>query len=474
MPTPSARDWFDTAMAFVAQGRIQDAVCAFQNALLRQPDYHEAWANRGNAVHQLGNHFDAILNYNQAIALNDRMAEYFNNRGATWVDLGAHDKAAQDYRRAIELEPKMATAHSNLGHLAKMKGDIDGAKAAYQAAIDIDPNSTDARLNKSIMDLESGDLVRGFRDFEVRWRSGQIPPRGLPCPDWEGENLNGRRLILYAEQGLGDTIQFVRYAAVIKDLYPACRITVECRVAVARLLKSAAGVDDIVVYGDPIPGQDYACAMMSAPRVLGTIMDTIPAPVSYLRADPHRVELWRQRIWDEIPVQFRDRIRVGICWSGASRPLQPLADSIDKRRSTSLMQWAPLAGVPDVLFFSLQAGPPSAQVRNPPAGMTIADWAEQFDDFADTAALIETLDLVISVDTAVVHCAAALGKPTWMLSRFDGCWRWHGDRRDSPWYPTLTQFRQAKPGDWDSVFKQIAQELSDLQRNQVKPLIAAE
>jgi hypothetical protein len=224
-------------------------------------------------------------------------------------------------------------------------------------------------------------------------------------------------------------------------------------------MKTVPGVDEVVTYGDRMPEQDYCCAMLSAPRVCGTTLETIPGPVRYISADKHRIGVWRDRINEDL-AQFGDRLKVGICWSGMSRPMQPIADSVDKRRSTALAQWAPIAEVPGVLFVSLQCGAPAEQVKRPPVGMTIADYSEQFDDFADTAALIENLDLVITVDTAVVHCAAALGKPTWMLSRFDGCWRWLGARRDSPWYPTLTQFRQPAPGDWDSVMKEVAAELA--------------
>jgi tetratricopeptide (TPR) repeat protein len=459
MSKVTAQDWFDSAMMMVANGDMVQAAILFQNAIMVRPDYHEAWANRGNCLHALSSHFDATLNYNMAIHHNANMAEYWNNRGATWADLRCYEKALDDYRHAIALNPKMSQAHSNMGNILKMMGKIEEARHAYVNAIEADPNYIDAQLNKSIMDLERGDLAEGFKGFEVRWKSGQIPPRGLPCPDWNGEDLNGKRIVLYSEQGLGDTLQFCRYATVIKERYPYSRITIECRLPLAKLMKTVSGVDDVVVYGDRMMEQDYACAMMSAPRVCGTTMETIPAPMKYISADPHHVEKWRTEFNKEHMAPFKDWLKVGICWSGQSRPLQPIADSVDKRRSTALSQWAPVAEAANVLFVSLQAGAPAEQVRRPPQGMTIVDYSEHFDDFADTAALIENLDLVISVDTAVVHCAAALGKPTWMLSRYDGCWRWHGARKDSPWYPTLTQFRQPSPGDWDGVMKAVAADL---------------
>lgn len=455
MSKVTAQDWFDSAMMLVSKGDVMQAAHLFQKAVMVKPDYHEAWANRGNCLHGLSSHFDAILNYNQALALNNRMAEYWNNRGATWADLQCYEKSLDDYRHAIALNPKMGQAHGNMANALKNLGRREEARRAYVNAIEADPNYIDAQLNKSIMDLEDGNLVEGFKDYESRWRSGQIPPRSLPCPNWEGEDLNGKRLVLYAEQGLGDTLQFCRYATVIKETWPYCRLTIECRLAVARLMKTVPGVDEVVIYGDPMAEQDYCCAMLSAPRVIGTTMETIPAPVKYISADPHRIEVWRKRMEEDLSA-YKDWLKVGICWSGASRPLQPIADSVDKRRSTALSQWAPVAEAANTLFVSLQAGPPAEQVRRPPQGMSIADYSEQFDDFADTAALIENLDLVISVDTAVVHCAAALGKPVWMLSRMDGCWRWHGDRKDSPWYPTLSQFRQKSPGDWDGVMKEVS------------------
>lgn len=455
--TPGPQEYFDSAMILVGQGRINEAGAYFEKALLLKPDYHEAWGNRANVLHHVGNHFDAILNYNQAIQIAPKRPEYWNNRGATWLDMRCLDKAGEDYRKAIELAPDMAEAHSNLGNLCKLRGKIPEAKQHYKDAIKANPSYIDAKLNKSIMDLESGDLIEGFTDYEVRWKSGQLPPRGFPYPSWEGEDLNGKRLILYSEQGLGDAVQFVRYATEIKRLYPNATVAVEVRQTLVKLCQTVPGVDEVITYGEDPKKADYVCAMLSAPRVLKTTMETIPAPYSYMTPSPYRVEVWKHRIKEDLG-KFGGVKLVGICWSGQSRPMQPVANSVDQRRSTNLAQWAPLA-IPGVLFVNLQMGAGAAQIKSPPVGMTIADYSEQFDDFADTAALIQNLDLVISVDTSVVHVAAAIGKPVWMLSRFDGCWRWHGDRSDSPWYPTLRQFRQPAYGDWDALFKQVAEEL---------------
>lgn len=474
MATFTAREVHDFGIMLATQGKHLEAALQFQKAVMLDPTYADAWANRANAITAIGKQlgppfvdlftFDAIRGYDTAIEagkgkVSDQdAANYYNNRGANWIELNQHARGIVDYKKAGELNPKLPQPWSNQGNALKYLGDVEGARAAYAKSLEIDPTFFDGAFNQGLMDLELGNFEEGWKLFEQRWRSGQIFPRGLPCPDWNGEDLNGKRLLLYAEQGFGDTVHFVRYAGVIKERYPDCHITFECRNSIMRLMKTVPGVDEVVVYGDPLAPHDYGCAIMSAPRVCGTTFDTIPASIPYISAAPDRVELWKKRLDDDLR-PFGEKLRIGICWAGQGRPHLPLVNATDKRRSTALHQWAPLAAVPGIIFVSLQHGEHAGQAKSPPMGMTIAHYHEELDDFTDTAALMKCLDLVISVDTAVVHVAGALGLPTWMLSRFDGCWRWHGDRRDSPWYPTLTQFRQPRQGDWASVFEQVAKEL---------------
>jgi hypothetical protein len=265
-------------------------------------------------------------------------------------------------------------------------------------------------------------------------------------PRWDGRECHDRIVLLHAEQGFGDALQFCRYVPLVAA---RARVLLEVPRPLLRLLSGLEGVEQIVAEGDKLPSFDFCAPLMSLPHVFGTELETIPARTPYLAAPPARVAAWRERL-AALP-----RRRIGLVWAGNPRPHQPEANAVDRRRSTSLDRFAPLAEVPGVSFVSLQKGAAAVQSRTPPSGMVVHDWTEELVDFAETAALVEALDLVISVDTSVVHLVGALGKEIWMLNRFDGCWRWLLDRTDSPWYPTLRQFRQRRPGDWDGVISDI-------------------
>jgi ADP-heptose:LPS heptosyltransferase len=463
-PNISAQDHHDQGVMMMQQGRTVDALFAFQHAVMKKPDFHSAWCNRAILLSQMGNTFDAVLNYNQALS-HDQNPEYYHNRGVSWSDLDAFEAAERDYLKALSLNPALVNSYQMLGGLYIRLGKVEEAYDAFDKGLSFEPNHIGCQLGRAMANLSLGNLVQGFKDFESRWECGQIPKRGLRIPAWEGQDLNGKTLMIYHEQGHGDTIHFIRYAAEIKKKYPKCTIKAEVRWPLVRLISTVPGVDAVVPYGEDYGHVDYICAVISCARVMGTTIETIPGPRQYVRANQHLVEKWRADL-ERDTGHFHGRRLVGICWAGGQRPFQPLANAIDKRRSTELHQWAPLAEIPGVVFVAIQHEDHILQQINQqrPPKMTVV-WpgqggkSEPFEDFADTAALIENMELVISVDTAVMHVAAALGKPTWMLSRYDGCWRWHGDSPDSPWYPTLRQFRQPNPGDWGTVFKRVADEL---------------
>jgi Tfp pilus assembly protein PilF len=454
----------ERAIGHMLRREYAPAAILLQEALTKNPKYSDAWSNRGLCLLQLGHPFDAILHFEKAISLEPtKNPEFYNNMGASYFNLGQPEKSIECYFKTLELNKDSSEALLNLGNAFKFKRDLKKAIEYYRQCIQLKPEMADCHLHLSFALLEDGQYAEGWKEFEWRWKTDQLPARGLKIPQWEGQSLEGKKLLLYAEQGFGDWLQFCRYAPVIKQLFGG-KIAVEVRNQVARLSKTVPGVDEVFVFGDKLPSDiDYVLPIMSAPLICGTTIDSIPWYGPYFEPDKSRVEMWRQKL-EVLP----PGLRVGICWAGQSRPGRPEADAVDQRRSTELKMFAPLALVPGVSWVSLQKGPPMEQVANPPPGMTIGHWMEEADDFYDTAALIECLDLVISVDTAVVHVAGALNKPTWVLSRYDNCWRWLGHREDCPWYPSMRQFVQPQPGAWEAVMETAAVALRKFVREKSK------
>lgn len=444
----------DKAITMMNTGRTAEAAIAFTEILTKKDDVGLAWNNRGLALLQLGHPFDAVLNIEKAIALEPKCAEFYLNLGAAYIEFEQMDKGIAATKQAIALNPKLAHAYMNMGNALKYQGKIEESLPAYDKCVEADPTYVDGHLVRAFANLALGNYKIGWDEFEWRWKSNQLVPRGLPLPQWDGEDLTGKRLLIYGEQGHGDSLQFVRYAPMVKAKYD-CKVFFEVRQPCVRLFKTSfPELDGVLTFGEKIDASDfdYMIPVMSLPRIFGTTVDTIPASESYFKADPYRKHLWAKRL-EMLP----PGMLVGICWAGLSRPGRIQAEIVDKRRSTTLSEFAPLAKVPGISWVSLvKGGSARSQVELPPAGMTIGDWTDELDDFYDTAALIANLDLVITVDTAVVHLAAALGKPTWLLSRWDGCWRWLGTRADSPWYPSLRQFTQPAPHAWGPMMEAVA------------------
>ena len=343
-----------------------------------------------------------------------------------------------------------------LGNALNWLGRTEDAFEAYSKAEEIPEVALSATVNKGLLLIRRGDLPAGFRLFERRWDlpilGGAKPASDRPL--WLGEtSLAGKVLYIHWEQGLGDTIHFCRYVSMAADA--GARVILEVPHHLYRLMGTLRGVDQLILGGQPIPDHDLRCPTVSLPLAFNTTIDTIPGDVPYLSADPQAAAVWKERLRD-----IKGK-RIGLIWAGESRIGDIDTVNADRRRSTTLMKLAPLADVADCAFFSLQLGPPAAQAKSPPAGMTLHDYTSELRDFADTAALVENLDLVISVDTSPAHLAGAIGKPVWLLNRFDTCWRWFMERSDTPWYPTMRIFRQPKPGDWDSVVTAIAAALAE-------------
>ena len=415
------------------------------------------WANRGLGLHGMGHHLDALINYDKALALEETATTY-NNKGTTYFDLEKTNEATECYQKALKLDPQLPQAHMNQGHVYKWLGDLDAAIRCYRKSIEHDENYADCQMALSMALLKNGQLKEGWERFEWRWKSNQMVPRGLKKPQWNGEDLTGKTILVYGEQGLGDIIQFAPYTKKLAHRYPKCKIIVEGRQPVKRLLESIPTVYAVVNYGDKLPDVDYVIPMISLAGKFTPTIDSIDGFKNEYHLDSDDVDAWKIRL-EPLFEKCPNTIKVGLCWAGMSRASQPLAAKIDSLRSTELSEFAPLARMPGIAWVSLQKGPPATQVQKPPVNMTIGDFTDDMYDFYETCCAIQHCDLVISVDTAVLHAAAMMGKPTWLLSRWDGCWRWFGDRNDSPWYPTLRQFVQPKPGDWQGLIENVADSL---------------
>jgi len=373
-----------------------------------------------------------------------RLADTLYLRAVTAHEMGRHDLAAASLHEAIAINPAPAPYHAALGNALRELGRLDEAIASYRKAITLTPELIDAHYNLSTTLLLRGELQAGWTEFEWRWKTEYLimAQRSFTQPQWAGEPARGRTLLIHAEQGLGDSLQFCRYATLAARR--GLRVILEVQAPLVRLLRNLPGVERVMARGEALPDFDLHCPMMSLPLACATTIETIPQSAAYLRADPAQVEAWRKRL-DAMPPLGP---RIGLVWAGSATL------TIDLRRSINPEKLAPLVRLPGLHFVSLQKIGPAA-----PADFRLTDFMADMNDFADTAALIANLDLVISVDTAVAHLAAALGKPVWMLDRFDHCWRWLTGRRDSPWYPTLRLYRQPRRGDWDSVLAEVVRDL---------------
>ncbi len=372
--------------------------------------------------------------------------------GVALLQLGRAVEAVRALEAAAALAPEVAAVHDWLGRaLALVHWDQRGPEAIGPLRAHVAAAPDDARRHMALATtlLSCGRLAEAWPHYAWRWlaygtAADRMPDRPLERPD--PATWRGRRVLLFAEQGLGDTLQFLRYVPMVADL--AGEVGLEMPGPLRRL---AVAVDERVRLADGTDGWDVAVPLLHLPWAFGTDRASIPASVPYLRAEPGAVAAWRSRLAG-LP-----GLKVGLVWAGEPRPEVPDAHRIDRRRSLPLAALAPLGGVPGLSFVSLQKGAGAAQAL--PAGMVLHDWTDELGDFADTAALMRALDLVISADTSPLHLAGGLGRKVWLLDRYDSCWRWMRERDDSPWYPTLRRFRQSAPGAWGDVVARVVEAL---------------
>ena len=465
------------AIALTALERWPAALASCDQALAIRSDYAEAHFGRGVVLYQLKQLEAALASYDRAVSCRPDYAEAYCNRGIVQRELYRLDASLASYDQALSLRPGYAAAHQNRGNVLTELRRIPEALASFERALACRTGATAAALtpstvepaaeipadlaalyyNRALALLAAGDFVNGWREYEYRrkidGRASLRVGREFSKPYWLGEEpLTGRSILLHSEQGLGDTIQFCRYATLVARL--GARVILEVQHPLVGLLGSLEGVACVVAHGEELPEFDFCCSLMSLPRAMRTTLADIPREVPYLKAAPTRVRHWQERLG------ARHAPRIGLVWSGGFRPNQPELWAVNRRRNIPLTKFAAL-GNPDVEFYSLQKGQPAEAELTELAsrgwhGPRLVDLSSELGDFADTAAVIANLDLVISVDTATAHLAGALGKPVWILSRFDSCWRWLLERTDSPWYPTVRLYRQERYGEWDALLQRVA------------------
>ncbi|MGE0225282.1 MAG: tetratricopeptide repeat protein [Acetobacteraceae bacterium] len=445
-PTDAA-SWSNLALVLRARARPHDAEQAARVALILDPDLSDAHNSLGMAQHDLTRLAEAENSFGGAIRLRPGNAAAWVNLGVVRQSRGALDEAEVCYREALRLGAGFGQVGGNLGMVLLEQGRPEEAEAACRAGLE-EREGAATRMNLAMALLQMGRMEEGWAAYEARLDLDPLPGAD-DIPLWDGvQPVAGRTLLLRAEQGLGDTLQFCRYAPMLAAM--GAEVVLEVQAPLVRLLHSLSGVARVVVQSDAPPPADLQCRLMSLPHHLGTTLETIPGETPYLRPDPAEVAEWGQRL-----STLTGRLRVGLVWGGAARPEQPHAQAGDARRSMPLAAMAPLAQVAGCDFVSLQVGQKAAEAADPPASLVLHNVTADLRDFADTAALVANLDLVIAVDTSVAHLAGAIGKPVWLLNRHAPCWRWLQDRMDSPWYPVLRQFRQTEPGDWTGVMLRV-------------------
>jgi tetratricopeptide (TPR) repeat protein len=437
----------------VGQNRLDEAAACYRQAVAANPDLAGAHGNLGGVLFRQGRFDEAAISLHRAIALDPalELPHFYLAEVAREQDRPAEAVAA--YRAAIARNPHRAMSHQNLGATLMRLGRPAEAAACYRTAIRLQPDFPEPHDNLGMALLMLGELPEGWREREWRWR---IEPaasvrRDFPQPQWRGEPAAGQTLLVHAEQGFGDTLQFCRLVPLARE--QGLRVVLEVPAALVRLMHGLAGIDAVVAAGDALPPFDWHCPMQSLPLALGTTLDSIPGATPYLFADSAVAAAWHERL---APLAAAGP-RIGLVWAGNPRSHWPEAAKVDRRRSVPLARLAPWFDIPGLQFFSLQPGGAAAA-----AGLKLIDYMDSMHDFADTAALVANLDLVISADTAVAHLAGALGRPVMLLDRFDHCWRWLAGRLDSPWYPAMRIYRQPAPGDWDAVVAEAAVDLRAL------------
>ncbi len=462
--------------------RFERSVATLRKLVEKYPNFAEGRANFGAALAEAGKYEEGIAEGTKAVELGPDRCEAHNTLGVIYMRARRFEEALVETKRAVEINPRYLQALGNTGGIyqelgryeeaiewferaaAIMPGHVDTANALYGSyykirkpemslaitdrALKHNPNNPELHGNRSLALLAVGNYAEGFEEYEWRWRCGSFtsPPRDFDRPMWDGADPAGRTILIHAEQGFGDIIQFARFIPML--IATGAKVMVEVPVAAKSLIESIPGVIRVIPKGLKLPDFDMHVPLLSLPRAFKTTLETIPANIPYLRADESRFEKWRPILEAQ-----KARLKIGLVWGGNLKP--------DPKRSVSIDQLAPFAEIKDVAWFSLQTGDPRNELKNAPAGLNLIDLGKDLKDFSDTAAIMSMLDLVVTIDTASAHLGGAVGAKTWTMLHYAPDWRWGMDGETSPWYPTMRLFRQSMPNDWTDVIAKIADEIQN-------------
>lgn len=429
------------ADALMKLGRLEEAIASYTRAIQFNPNIADAFCNRGQAFAAAGNFRDAAKDLIQALQINPSMANASFALGNVLHRLGNFDRACEAWEYSLQLNPNQPVAYANLGLTRMNLGEYDQSEAAFSAGMKIAPDDPDLVANHGLLLLTRGHFEQGWKDCDRRWETRAFLTGGpqFDMPRWEGEDLHGKRLLVWHEQGAGDTIQYIRFVDSLKRDLGVAEIIFAAPKTLHRLLQSVPAIDQLIESGGSTPPADFHSPLLRLPVLLKTSLETIPKTVPYLNPPADLVESWKMRL---ASVSGK---RVGIAWSGS-----PI-NTLNHLRSAPHELFEQMAQLEGVTLVSLQ--------KDLPAPKGILDLASELTDFAETAAAMMNLDLIITIDTSVAHLAGALGRPVWTLLQHAPDHRWLIDRTDSPWYPTMRLFRQKTRGDWQGVFACVIDEL---------------
>jgi tetratricopeptide (TPR) repeat protein len=438
----NAQAYYNLGNIFRNKGRFDDAVSAYQKALKIDPNFTSAYYNLGIIWEEKREFDKAIECYQETLQLNPDMASAYCNLGNIFQKMFQYDRAIPYYEKALKINPRLIEAYMNIGNILQWKGQIDDAISCYRKSIEMDEKHADSHWNLGHALITKGDFKEGWKECEVWWQLEGRHHCGISKPMWDGSDIAGLTVLLKFFGGFGDTIQFCRYAPMMAQ--HGAKVIIECQKGLTSLLKSLEGVCEVIEEGDKIPEFDIFCPLMRLPIIFDTTPETIPSTVPYLSADPELVKNWRNKVQND-----NSRLKVGLVWNAGP-------GFIAQIKSFPLRTYEPLFHLKDVTFYSIQKGELDKETRDTINDMGLIDYTEEIHDFGDAAALIENLDLIISVDTSVAHLAGALGKVVYTLIPFEPIWQWLLYREDSPWYPTMRLFRQPSHGDWESVIAEVS------------------